>query len=63
MSEIDVTDAAGLRTIRIARPEKKNALTGAMYAAMAEALRGATSHAIGARGADHRRGGMLHLGQ
>ena len=43
MSEIEVADAAGLRTIRIARPEKKNALTGAMYAAMAEALRGATA--------------------
>lgn len=43
MSEIDVTDAAGLRTIRIARPEKRNALTRAMYAAMAEALRGAAA--------------------
>ena len=42
MSEILVTDEAGLRTIRINRPEKKNALTGAMYDAMAEALRGAT---------------------
>ena len=28
----------GVATIEIARPEKKNALTGAMYAAMAEAL-------------------------
>lgn len=43
MSEIEVTDAAGLRTIRIARPEKRNALTRAMYAAMAEALRGAAA--------------------
>ncbi|MBR0654666.1 enoyl-CoA hydratase [Plastoroseomonas arctica] len=38
MSEIEVTDDDGLRSIRIARPEKKNALTRAMYAAMAEAL-------------------------
>lgn len=43
MSEIDVTDEAGLRTIRINRPEKKNALTRAMYAAMAGALRDAAS--------------------
>ena len=39
MSEIAITDDAGLRTIRINRPEKKNALTRAMYTAMAEALR------------------------
>lgn len=43
MTEIDVTDDGGLRTIRIARPEKKNALTRAMYAAMAEALRDAAT--------------------
>jgi enoyl-CoA hydratase/carnithine racemase len=43
MSEIVVTDEAGLRTIRIDRPEKKNALTRAMYAAMADALREAAS--------------------
>lgn len=43
MSEIVVTDEAGLRTIRINRPDKKNALTRAMYAAMADALRGAAS--------------------
>ena len=41
MSEIEVTDDAGLRTIRIARPEKKNALTRGMYGAMASALRDA----------------------
>ena len=47
MVEIEVTDDAGLRTIRIARPDKKNALTRAMYAAMAEALReAATSSAV-----------------
>lgn len=43
MSGIEVTDEAGLRIIRIARPEKKNALTRAMYAGMAEALRGAAA--------------------
>lgn len=35
---VQVTDADGVRTIRMNRPEKKNALTGAMYHAMAEAL-------------------------
>lgn len=43
MSEIEVTDEAGLRIIRLNRPEKKNALTRAMYSAMAEALRGAAT--------------------
>ena len=43
MSEIEVTDADGLRTIRINRPDKKNALTGAMYTSMADAVRGAAS--------------------
>jgi enoyl-CoA hydratase/carnithine racemase len=39
MSEhIHVTIAGGVQTIRIDRPAKKNALTNAMYAAMAEAL-------------------------
>jgi len=33
----------GVATIEIARPEKKNALTAAMYEAMAEALRAANS--------------------
>ena len=33
----------GVYTIEIARPEKKNALTGAMYAAMAEGLNAATA--------------------
>jgi enoyl-CoA hydratase/carnithine racemase len=33
-----VTDDAGVRLITIARPERKNALTQAMYAAMIEAL-------------------------
>ncbi|NMJ39653.1 enoyl-CoA hydratase [Roseomonas sp. JC162] len=47
MSEIDVTDDAGLRTVHINRPDKKNALTRAMYAAMGAALReAATSPAV-----------------
>lgn len=35
---IHVSTEAGVRTIRMARPEKKNALTFAMYAAMADAM-------------------------
>lgn len=35
---IDVETAAGVQTIRMNRPEKKNALNSAMYDAMAEAL-------------------------
>ena len=35
----------GVATIEIARPEKKNALTGAMYLAMADALNAATADA------------------
>jgi enoyl-CoA hydratase/carnithine racemase len=43
MAEIVVTDTDGLRTIRIDRPDKKNALTRAMYGAMADALRDAAT--------------------
>lgn len=40
MSEhIKVSTDNGIRTIRIERPEKKNALTQAMYAALAEAIK------------------------
>ena len=39
MNEIEVSDDAGLRTIRLNRPDKKNALTRAMYAGMRDALR------------------------
>jgi enoyl-CoA hydratase/carnithine racemase len=35
---IEVSDQAGIRTIRMNRPEKKNALTQPMYAAMNRAL-------------------------
>jgi len=38
-----VTDDGGIRTIRINRPEKKNALTIAMYEAMVAALDGAST--------------------
>ncbi|HWM47429.1 MAG TPA: crotonase/enoyl-CoA hydratase family protein [Xanthobacteraceae bacterium] len=42
MSEhVIVTDDGGIRTIRLNRPEKKNALTHAMYARLTEALAGA----------------------
>ena len=36
--QVIVTDEGGVRTIRMNRPEKKNALTSAMYDAMAEAI-------------------------
>src|SRR6266540_2361707 len=38
-----VTDADGIRTIRMNRPDKKNALTFAMYEAMTAALEGANA--------------------
>ena len=38
-----VTDADGIRTIRMSRPDKKNALTLAMYEAMTAALEGANA--------------------
>ena len=43
MSDIIVTDGGAVRTIRINRPEKKNALTLPMYDAMAEAIETAAS--------------------
>ena len=45
MSEIAVTDEASIRTVRMARPDKKNALTLPMYAAMAAALEDASTNA------------------
>ena len=41
MPDILVTDDGPIRTIRMNRPEKKNALTLAMYGAMADAIEGA----------------------
>ena len=43
MSDIIVTDGGAVRTIRMNRPEKKNALTLPMYDAMAEAIEAAAS--------------------
>ncbi len=40
-----VTDDGAVRIIRMNRPEKKNALTLAMYAAMTSALREAEANA------------------
>jgi enoyl-CoA hydratase/carnithine racemase len=45
MSDIDVTLDNGLCTITINRPEKKNALTAAMYSQMTAALRAADADA------------------
>ena len=36
---IEVAVENGVQTIRLNRPEKKNAITSAMYAAMAEAIK------------------------
>jgi enoyl-CoA hydratase/carnithine racemase len=38
-----ITDADGIRTIRMNRPDKKNALTLAMYEAMTSAFEGANA--------------------
>jgi enoyl-CoA hydratase/carnithine racemase len=38
LEEVTVSEAGGVRWIRMARPEKKNALTPAMYDAMAQAI-------------------------
>ncbi len=42
---VTVSDAGPVRTVRINRPDKKNALTASMYDAMAEALESANRHA------------------
>jgi enoyl-CoA hydratase/carnithine racemase len=45
MSEhVTVADTGAIRTVRMNRPDKKNALTAAMYAAMAAALESANGH-------------------
>jgi enoyl-CoA hydratase/carnithine racemase len=41
--QVEVTDDGGVRIIRLRRPEKKNALTQPMYAAMTDALHEAAS--------------------
>lgn len=45
MAQIDITDHEGVRTIALNRPDKKNALTQTMYAAMADAV--ASAHDAG----------------
>src|SRR2546421_12143865 len=40
--QVIVTDDGAVRTIRMNRPEKKNALTSVMYDAMAEAIESAS---------------------
>ncbi|MET0406939.1 MAG: enoyl-CoA hydratase-related protein, partial [Hyphomicrobium sp.] len=42
-SEIAVSRDGAVQVLRIARPEKKNALTGAMYGALADAIEGGDS--------------------
>ena len=50
MSEhVTVADAGPIRTVRMNRPDKKNALTASMYDAMAAALETANGHAESAR--------------
>ena len=53
----------GVATIEIARPEKKNALTIAMYAAMADAIVAASADNAVRALLVHRTAGDLHLGQ
>ncbi len=50
-----VTDDGPVRTVRMNRPEKKNALTMAMYDAMAAAIEGAGTRSGAALPADRRR--------
>ena len=40
-----IADDGAIRTIRMNRPDKKNALTAAMYDAMADATRGRNDQA------------------
>lgn len=47
-SEVSVSDRAGVRHVVLDRPEKKNALTTAMYDVLADAVIGAAGAEIGA---------------
>jgi hypothetical protein len=60
---IKATARNGVASIEIARPEKKNALTPAMYTAMSDALDAATEGQDRARGALHRAARHPHVGQ
>jgi enoyl-CoA hydratase/carnithine racemase len=41
---VTIADQGSIRVVRMNRPDKKNALTASMYAAMADALESANSH-------------------
>jgi enoyl-CoA hydratase/carnithine racemase len=47
-SDVEVTEDDGVLTLRLDRPAKRNALTGAMYAAMADALEAANDRDLAA---------------
>ena len=51
-----------VRTVLFNRPTKKNAITAAMYASLAEQLVEASASPAGARGVDHRCRGDFHCG-
>jgi len=53
----------GVATIEIARPEKKNALTMAMSHRHGRRAAQRPGRRRGARGADHRAAGRVHVGQ
>lgn len=59
---IEVNTSNGVARIGIARPEKKNAITVAMYQAMADAI-GAAHEDGTVRAIDPRRKGRVHRGQ
>ncbi len=44
-AEVEVSRADGAQVLRLTRPEKKNALTGAMYSALSDAIEAATATA------------------
>ncbi|MDP9106799.1 MAG: enoyl-CoA hydratase, partial [Candidatus Eremiobacteraeota bacterium] len=45
---VSVEDRAGVRHVVLDRPDKKNALTAAMYAVLADAVASAAHDAVGA---------------
>ena len=55
---VAIVDDGPVRTVRMNRPEKKNALTASMYGAMADAIDGATRGGYPLR-CDRRRAGRI----
>jgi enoyl-CoA hydratase/carnithine racemase len=55
--------ANGVATLEIARPEKKNALTLAMYEALTQAVSAARAERSRARTSYLRSAGRFHVGQ